>query len=415
MIRIAIKDFKIFLRDIKAVLLTFLLPIALISLFGLAFGGLGSGDSEQSPVNIFISDLDSTSKSQEIINKLGDLEEINLSPIDFETGKNEIMNGDKLAMLVFYEGFADSIEAGKPEPIELFYDEAREMEAGLVQYALISNLMEVLGSETLKKKIVRSINDRYPDIDPSIMGTIEEEIVLQFEPADNEGELDEGGSIMDEMGSLEITALSRKKSVNWALIQSFAGTAVMMLLFSVAGMGSTILGEREDGTLKRLLYSPVNPGFIMFGKMINAVAISIIQLIVMLVYSWLVLGLDIGDNPLILLILILATAFACSGFGIFIAAISTSRKQAESLSTIIILIMSAIGGSMIPLIFMPEIMQKMAVISVNYWAIQGFYDVLGRASDLSGLVTKIGVLFLIGGIMTTISIMMFKRNIRKIA
>jgi ABC-type Na+ efflux pump permease subunit len=413
MIRIAIKDFKIFLRDIKAVLLTFLLPIALITLFGLAFGGLGGNNTDQNPVNIFISDMDSTAKSQEIIQKLGGLEEINLTPIDFETGKNEIMNGNKLAMLVLYRGFADSIEAGAREPMELFYDEAREMEAGLVQYALISNLMEILGSSTMQKKIVRSISKRYPDIDPSIMGTIEEEIALQFEPSDTGG--DQEGNIMDEMGSLEITSLSRKKSVNWALIQSFAGTAVMMLLFSVAGMGSTILGEREDGTLKRLLYSPVKPGYIMFGKMINAVAISIIQLIVMLAFSWLVLGLDIGDNPLMLMLLIFATAFACSGFGIFIAAISTSRKQAESLSTIIILIMSAIGGSMIPLVFMPEIMQKMAVISVNYWAIQGFYDVLGRASNLSGLFTKIGVLFLIGGVMTTISIMVFKRNLRHLA
>lgn len=409
MFKIAIKDFKIFLRDIKAVLLTFLLPIALISLFGLAFGGLGGNNTEQSPLNIFIADLDSTNKSKEIIQKLGELDEINLTPIDFETGKNEIMNGNNLAMLVFYQGFADSVQSGAGEPIELFYDEAREMEAGLVQYALISNLMKMLGTQTMQKKIVRSLNDRYPDIDPSIMGTIEEEIAIQFEPAE---ENSEQGSIMDEMGSLEITSLSRKKSVNWALIQSFAGTAVMMLLFSVAGMGSTILGEREDGTLKRLLYSPVNPRFIMYGKMINAVVLSTIQLVVMLLYSWLVLGLDIGNSPLLLLFLILATAFACSGFGIFIAAVSTSRKQAESLSTIVILIMSAIGGSMIPLMFMPEIMQKMAVISINYWAIQGFYDVLGRGSALPSVLTKIGILFLIGVVMTTISTMMFSRNLR---
>jgi ABC-2 type transport system permease protein len=414
MLRIAIKDLKIFFRDIKAVLLSFLLPIALITLFSLAFGGLGGSDTEQQPVNIFIADLDSTSASAGIIQKLGELPEINLTPVDFETGKSQIMNGSKLAMLVFYEGFSDSLETGGREPMELFYDEARKMESGLVQYALISNLMEILGSQTLKKKIIKSMNQRYPDIDPVIMASIEEEIAMQF---DAEGDGENGGSkggIMEEMGSIEITALSRNKSVNWALIQSFAGTAVMMLLFSVAAMGSSMLAEREDGTLKRLLYSPVNPLHIMLGKMINSIVIGTFQLIVMLLYSMLVLGLDPGDHLLYLLLLILATAFACSGFGIFIAAISTSRKQAESLSTIVILIMSAIGGSMIPLIFMPAFMQKIAVVSLNYWAIQGFFDVLGRDVDFVSFITKVGILFFIGILMSSFSALFFKRNIMSV-
>jgi len=412
MLKIALKDLRIFLRDIKAVLLSFLLPIALITLFGLAFGGLGSQKTKQKPVNIFIADLDSTAFSKDIISKLGKLEEVNLLPITFELGKSEIMNGNRLAMLVFYHGFADSVEAGNQQPMELFYDEAREMEAGLVQYALISNLMEILGTQTMKKKIVKSVNSRYPDIDPGIMASIEEEIGMQFESDDDTVS---GGGIMDKMGGLEITALSRKKAVNWALIQSFAGTAVMMLLFSVAAMGSSILGEREDGTLKRLLYSPLNPLNILFGKMIFAIIISSFQLIVMLLYTMLVLGMDVGSNFFYLFLVIVATAFACSGFGIFIAAISTTRKQAEGLATIIILIMSAIGGSMIPIFFMPAFMQKMAVVSVNYWAIQSFFDVLGRDTEFVSLITKVGVLFLIGIIMSTISAMLFKRNILKVA
>ncbi|MCF8364598.1 MAG: ABC transporter permease [Bacteroidales bacterium] len=412
MLRIAIKDIIIFFRDYKGMLLSFLLPIALITLFSLAFGGLGKKDKKQQAVNIFIADLDSTEFSENVIHKLENLEEINISSVNFEAGKLEIMNGNKLAMLVFYKGFADSVNEGNKEPIELFYDESREMEAGLLQYALISNLMEILGSRNIKKKIIKSVNTRYPDIDPSIMATIEEEIGLQFEDPDNGTS---GGNIMDEMGGLQITSLSRKESVNWGLIQSFAGTAVMMLLFSVAAMGSSILGEREDGTLKRLLYSPVIPLSIMFGKMIVAIVIGTLQLMVMLFYSMLVLGLDLGDNLFYLFLVIVATSFACSGFGVFIAAISTTRKQAEGFSTIVILIMSAIGGSMIPIFIMPAFMQKVAVVSLNYWAIQGFYDVLGRDAQFSSLILKVGVLFLIGIIMSTASSMLFKRNILKVA
>jgi ABC-2 type transport system permease protein len=414
MIRIAIKEIMIFLRDPKAVMLSFLLPIALITLFALAFGGVGKSTSGQKPVKIFVADLDSTTASIEIISQLDTLPEIILTPVDYNAGREAIMNGDKLAMLVFHKGFADSIATGGKEPIELFYDQARQMESGLIQYALISNLMSILGPKTMKNKIIKSVKSRYTDIDPMIMETIEEEIAMQFEDT-GEGENSGGANMMDMAGGMEVTALSRKRIVNWSLIQSFAGTAVMMLLFSVAAMGSTILSEREHGTLKRLLYSPINPIHIMFGKMIFAVIFGSAQLIIMLLFTWIVLGLDPGSGVWYLLLVIPATAFACAAFGMFIASISRSRPQAESLSTIVILVMSAIGGSMIPIFFMPQFMQQMAVISLNYWAIQSFFDVLGRDAGLLQVLSKTGMLLLIGTVMTTISMILFRRNVVKVA
>ena len=410
MIEIALKDLKVFFRDIKAVLLSFLLPIGLITLFGLTFGGIEERSASNNQTNILIADLDSNEITRDVIVKLDSLAEISVTTVGFDRGKEMIMNGNRLAMLVFYKGFADSIESGKPEPMELFYDEARKMDAGLIQYALISNLMEILGPKTFKKKIMSSIKTKYPDMDTDMMTQIEGDISEQFAPADEDGK----DNIMGKMGNLTITSLARKESVNWALIQSFAGTAVMMLLFSVTAIGSSLLSEREDGTLKRLMYSPVSPIHIMFGKILFALVISVIQLSVMVVFTWLVLGMDIGYNVFYLMMVIVATAFACSGFGIFIAAISTSRKQAESMATIVILLMSAIGGSMIPLFFMPAFMQKIAVISLNYWAIQSFFDVLGREVSFLQIITKVGVLFGIGATMMTISASLFKRNLLKV-
>jgi ABC-type multidrug transport system permease subunit len=112
--------------------------------------------------------------------------------------------------------------------------------------------------------------------------------------------------------------------------------------------------------------------------------------------------------------MIIATAFAISSMGIFLAAISKSRQQAQNLSTLIILVMSAIGGSMIPLFFMPEIMNKVAIFSVNYWGIQGFYDIFWRSLPLSETLPKILVLTCIGVVMTILSIRLVNKNILKI-
>jgi len=45
--------------------------------------------------------------------------------------------------------------------------------------------------------------------------------------------------------------------------------------------------------------------------------------------------------------------------------------------------MSCIGGSMIPLFAMPLFMQKISVFSVNYWGVQGFYDIFWRMLPLT--------------------------------
>ena len=69
---------------------------------------------------------------------------------------------------------------------------------------------------------------------------------------------------------------------------------------------------------------------------------------------------------------------------------------------------------MIPLFIMPPVLQKVALLSVNYWGIQGFYDLFWRALPLGEIIPKILVLMGIGLLMTVASINIFKKRIMKI-
>ena len=200
------------------------------------------------------------------------------------------------------------------------------------------------------------------------------------------------------------------------LVHVVAGTSVMMLLFSVAGIGGSLLDEKQEGMLKKLLCSPLHPNHILYGKMVFANIISIAQLLIMFVYAWLVFGLDIMHYLPSLALMILATAYACSSFGIVLASFAKSRQQVQGFSTIIVMVMSAIGGSMIPIFIMPELMQKIAVISVNYWGIQGFYDIFMRLLPLTDItfLSRVFVLIIIGTLLNFIALQLFKKNILKI-
>jgi ABC-2 type transport system permease protein len=392
------KDLILFFHDQRSVILTFLLPVILISLFAFAYGSIGTYDGRSEPVKLLVTDMDQTRFSKEIIYKIDSLDDIRIIESDSIKSKELVIRGKYACAMIIYKGFQDSLEAGNSPSLELVYDKSREMEIGILQQNLISTLMSFTNEIIMKKNIENYLNELFPDDE----NVISDDII--------------GSVIKNDRNKQAIKwtpIVGIKNDTKLGLIQAVAGTAILMLLFSVAGVGTSILEEKENGTINRLLYSPLKGSTILYGKMLFAFFISILQLTSMFLFAWLIFNMDLSVNIPALILMIIATAFAVSSFGIFLAAVAKTRQQAQNLSTIIILIMSAIGGSMIPLFIMPAILQKAALLSVNYWGIQGFYDIFWRALPLEEILPKILILMCIGIVMTIASIQLFKKRIMK--
>jgi ABC-type Na+ efflux pump permease subunit len=377
-----------------------MLPVILITLFAFAYGSIGAYNGRSEPVKLLVADLDLTSSSKEIIYKIDSLEDISIIISDPVKSKELVINGKYACALIIYKGFQDSLAAGNTTPIELVYDRSREMEIGIIQQNLIITFMSSAGEIIVKNNIEKYLQDQFPDLDKSTSDNIINTAIKK----DNNSPAIKWTSVV-----------GIKNDTKLGLIQAVAGTAILMLLFSVAGVGTSILEEKENGTINRLLYSPLKGSAILYGKMLFAFFISILQLTAMFGFAWLIFNMDLSVNIPALILMIIATAFAVSSLGIFLAAIAKTRQQAQNLSTIIILIMSAIGGSMIPLFIMPAILQKIALLSVNYWGIQGFYDIFWRSLPLEAILPKILILMCIGIIMTLASIQLFKRRIMRMS
>lgn len=421
--QLALKDLKLFLKDRRSMLLTFAIPIALITLFAFAFGGVGKS-AKDSKISLLVSDLDQTSSSKLAIAQLDTLKSLKIQLIPLADAEKAIKKGDASSVLVIHKGFSDSLKSGGDLPLELKYDQAQSAQVGLLQQSLIPTIAKFsfsLGDprETMSNRLAKIVGSSNPKLKQAVeaqsndlYATISKGIVEGYDGKKSAA----GSGFMD----VKIKMTKLVKATNdqqLGLIQAVAGTAVMMLLFAVVGIGTGLLDEKSEGTLKRLLYTPGNPLNILFGKMISANVISILQLMVMFLFAYLVFDLNIKNHIPGLLITIVATAFACSAFGVLLASFARSRQQVQGLSTLIILVMSAIGGSMIPLFIMPQLMQKVAVISVNYWSIQSFYDILWRniAIDNPAFISRIIVLLLIGFVLNGLAVVMFRKNILKLA
>lgn len=392
MFQIARKDLQLFFADRRGMLLTFAVPIALITLFAFAFGGAGQSEGP-SPTKLVIADLDKTKESKDLITALDSLEEFRVVTTTADSAEEMVMKGNRAAVLFIQKGFEDSILRQGQPIFELKFDAGEGPQVAILEGALYGRLNEMLALRIADRKTGANV------CPPGIADSVAMALLAEKNS--------KNGIIMKE------TPLIREKENSAGLVHAVAGTAIMMLLFSVTTMGTAMLDEKQEGTLKKLLLSPINPSSILFGKMISVNVISIMQLTVMFLYGWLVFGLDILHHIPSLVIMIICTAFACSAFGVFLVSFAKSKAQVSGMSTLIILTMSAIGGSMIPSFIMPAFMQKLSVFSVNYWGIQGFYDIFWRDLSFTDPVflTRVLVLIGIGAGLNFIAVRLFKRNV----
>jgi ABC-2 type transport system permease protein len=171
-----------------------------------------------------------------------------------------------------------------------------------------------------------------------------------------------------------------------------AGIGVMFLLFSCSGAGGAMLDEVESGTLGRLIGSRAGMSGVLAGKWLFLTMMGIAQLTVMFTWGALVFKLPLASHLPGFAVMTVFTASAAAAFGLVLATLSRTRAQLSGISTIVILAMSAVGGSMFPRFLMSEGMQKMGLVTFNAWALDGYIKVFWREAPIPDLWPQILVL-----------------------
>jgi ABC-2 type transport system permease protein len=175
-----------------------------------------------------------------------------------------------------------------------------------------------------------------------------------------------------------------------------AAIGVMFLLFTASGSAGALLDEAESGTLERVLSTRVTMTKLLAGKLVFNTLLAFVQLVVMFLWGWAVFKLDFFSHLAGFTVMGLCTAFAVAAFGLMLASLCRTRAQLGALSTLVILIMSSVGGSMFPRYFMPQAMQKAGLLTINAWAIDGFTKVFWRDLPLTDLWPQVAVLVAVG-------------------
>lgn len=362
-------------------LLTFVVPIVFFTIFALIFDRQVT--PEKSAVRVAILDLDQTELSRELCRRLADqpLLRIQLPDpadprqqihTDLADVKRLVLEGQvKLGIIVpAYWTQLVSDPRHSPRDLVLWADSSDP-----IAPQIVSALVERAAAELL---LNRQTSPVPPQVDvspsPSPRGTPNSTVAKPR-----------------LVGVRTVDALARNKA-NPIVSMYAAGIAVMFLLFSATGNGGSLLEEEENQTLERLLATRLDMTRLLLGKWCFITTVGIVQVGVMFLWAQLVFRVDVVGHLPGFLLLTLVTSGAAASLALALAAACRSRPQLNAISIVLILSMSALGGSMVPRYLMSETMQQFGRITFNAWALEGYTKIFWRELPTSALTSELLVL-----------------------
>jgi ABC-2 type transport system permease protein len=188
-----------------------------------------------------------------------------------------------------------------------------------------------------------------------------------------------------------------------------AGIGVMFLLFSVSGASGSLLDETDSGTLDRVLSTQMGMTGLLIAKWLFIASLGAMQLTVMFLWGRLAFGVDLFHHLPGFVVMTVCTAAAASAFGLLLATLAKTRAQLSGIGTILILTMSALGGSMFPRFLMSESMQKLGLLTFNAWALDGYLKVFWRDAPVRDLWPQVLVLTAIAAVLLSLARLFARR------
>jgi ABC-2 type transport system permease protein len=368
------------------ILLTFVVPIAFFTIFAFIFDEqIGLGKSPK--VNVALVDEDRTELSRELLAGLAEQPTLRVfapegqgeGSLTFDASgpaRELVLAGALPLAVVVPRGWTASLTSpGEGAPTIRILADSSDPVATQVVSALIQQLAGRILTQQARQQVQSLL------LQGGQAGVLSPEQLAVLAAAGRAGSLD-----------IEVDDLFAADKASPVVSMYASGIAVMFLLFGAVGNAGSLLEEEESQTLERLMCSQLSMTGLLAGKWLLMTFVGVVQVTIMFLWAQLAFGVDLLGHLPGFTVMTLVTAGAASSFALTLAALCRTRAQLNAVAIILILSMSALGGSMVPRYVMSETMQEFGKVTFNAWALDGYTKVFWRDLPVQALGPELAVL-----------------------
>jgi ABC-2 type transport system permease protein len=352
---ICLKDLKARLRDRSAVLIGIVVPLGLAFIFNSIFSGI-SGASDVISLGVVNADHGAVSQqfTGQVLPAVGRSGLITIHPeATLERARALAANGTLAAVIVIPAGFSARVQANRPASMQV-----------------IGNVDAPISTE-----IARSIAESYAAglnrVRLSVATVAAGSTPLS--PARIQALAAQAAAAVAPVAVSDVSAQTKELDQ-----KSFfaAGMAVFFLFFTVQFGVTSLLEERHDGTLARLLAAPISRSSILGGKLLTSFLLGVISMTVLVVATTLLFGAAWG-NPLGVAVLVVAAILAATGIMALIATLARNAEQAANWQSVVAVILGLLGGTFFPVSQAPGVLSRLTFVAPQAWFLRGLGDLRG--------------------------------------
>lgn len=357
--------------------LVLVVPLAFFTIFALIFGrGIGTGTPEIKAVVLDEAGSESSKRCVDLLQHASGLRVLDVwrsaDPAERQRLTQLVQSGRISVGIVVHPGLGT---ATTDSDAELLVDPADAvapgMAAALVQQALMG---------------ARAGTQANPPAESAAAAT------TAVVPAAHQQPVATSAAMVPPIPAVTTSEVVGMSKSNPVLSMYAAGIAVMFLLFSASSGGAALLEEQESGTLGRLLCSQLSVDELLMGKWAFQTVLGFLQVALMFIWGQLVFGVDLLQHLDGFIAVTLVTAAAASSLGLLLATLCRTRNQLNGLSIVLILAMSALGGSMVPRYLMSDSLRAAGAFTFNAWAVDAYEKVFWRDAAVGALGIELAVL-----------------------
>jgi len=370
---IALKDLRIFATDRGALIFFILFPFFFITLF--VFMNIGASEDIKLQLHIASQEAEG-GLSYQVIDALEQASEWEIVVMDYDEAYRAVEDKEISGFLAFPADFTERLMQGEGTALEVVTDaEATSDRAALL--GLGQTISSRIGAQFVVADLaIMFLSDEglLDPNDPTAIGPLITQIIAEGS--------DQPGYI--EYDTVSVGEFEEENASDWVI----PGYLVMFVFFGAAIGAETIVRERQNNTLERLLASSVKREAILGGIFTGTAAKGLIQIILFWGVGLLAFKMTIGNSPAAVIILSILMVIVSAAFSLMLATLVKTQRSASSIAVLASLLLAPIGGCWWPLFLHPGWLQTLAKATPHGWAMSGFNKLMLFGANFGDVVPE---------------------------